>query len=41
MALSEWHARIPDYRIPAHAELWFNGGVLAVGSLPLEWDPPA
>lgn len=38
VALSEWHARIPEYRIPDDANLSFNGGVLAVASLPLVWD---
>jgi cytochrome P450 len=38
VAMAEWHARIPEYRIPASAEVSFNGGVLAVASLPLEWD---
>lgn len=38
VALAEWHARIPDYRIPEDAELTFQGGVLAMGSLPLVWD---
>ena len=37
VALAEWHARIPEYRIPDDADLSFNGGVLAVASLPLEW----
>ena len=38
VALAEWHALIPDYRIPDGADLSFQGGVLAVASLPLEWD---
>jgi cytochrome P450 len=38
VALAEWHARIPDYRIPDDAEIKFQGGVIAMGSLPLVWD---
>jgi cytochrome P450 len=38
VALAEWHERIPDYRIPDGANLSFQGGVLAMASLPLEWD---
>lgn len=38
VALAEWHARIPEYRIPEDVELSFHGGVLAMGSLPLVWD---
>jgi len=38
VALGEWHARIPDYRMMAGAEVTYHGGVLALSSLPLEWD---
>jgi cytochrome P450 len=41
VALTEWHARIPDYRIPNSAKVSFQGGVLAMGTLPLAWDVPA
>jgi cytochrome P450 len=38
-ALEEWHARIPEYRIPEgttfHHEVW---GVTTLASLPLVWD---
>jgi hypothetical protein len=37
-ALNGWHAKIPEYRMPEGATLSFNGGVLAIASLPLEWD---
>jgi cytochrome P450 len=40
VALTEWHARIPHYRIPTGADVTYNGGVLAMGKLPLEWDAP-
>ena len=38
VAMCEWHQRIPDYRIPADGKLTYRGGVLAMDSLPLEWD---
>jgi len=38
VALNGWHAKIPEYRMPKDATLSFNGGVLAIASLPLEWD---
>jgi cytochrome P450 len=38
VALAEWHARIPEYRIADDAEISYNGGVLAMGTLPLVWD---
>jgi cytochrome P450 len=37
--LQEWHAAIPDYRIVDPDAISFTGGaVLAIRSLPLEWD---
>jgi len=38
VAISEWHKMIPDYRIAADATLTYRGGVLAMDTLPLEWD---
>ena len=38
--LQEWLARIPDFRVRADAELVVDTGmVVALHSLPLEWDP--
>ncbi len=37
IALEEWHARIPDYRIAEGADLRERGGQLRLQSLPLEW----
>ena len=39
IALGEWHARIPEYRIRPGAQLVERGGQLALKSLPLEWQP--
>lgn len=39
IALEEWHARIPDYRIRPDAKLVERGGQLALKSLPLVWEP--
>lgn len=41
IAVTEWHKRIPDYQISPSAEITYNGGILAVASLPLEWDVAA
>ncbi|TWG96339.1 cytochrome P450 [Nocardioides sp. J9] len=38
IALEEWHARIPDYRIAPGQELRERGGQLRLQSLVLEWD---
>lgn len=38
IALEEWHAQIPDYRIVPGSELLERGGQLRLDSLPLEWD---
>jgi cytochrome P450 len=38
IAIEEWHARIPEYRIPAGATIReFGGSQLAIADLPLEW----
>jgi cytochrome P450 len=39
IALTEWHRRIPDYRIANPDRIRYQGGILAVSTLPLEWDP--
>ncbi|HWJ10256.1 MAG TPA: cytochrome P450 [Nocardioides sp.] len=38
IALEEWHAAIPEYRIADGAQLRERGGQLKLVSLPLEWD---
>jgi len=39
IALKEWHARIPEYRIPERTEITeFVGSVAGLSALPLEWD---
>ena len=38
IALEEWHASIPDYRLAADAVLRERGGQLRLQDLPLEWD---
>ena len=38
IALTEWHRRIPDYRIADPDKIRYQGGILAVSTLPLEWD---
>ncbi len=39
VALEEWHARIPEYRIAPDAKLVYDGGgVFAIDYLPLEWE---
>ncbi len=39
VALEEWHAVLPDYRIAPDAELVYDGGgVFAIDYLPLQWD---
>jgi cytochrome P450 len=38
VAIEEFHARIPNYRIPAGVELRFSPGIRQADSLPLEWD---
>lgn len=38
IALEEWHAQIPDYRVAEGVELRERGGQLKLMALPLEWD---
>lgn len=38
IALEEWHAQIPDYRVADGVELRERGGQLKLMALPLEWD---
>jgi cytochrome P450 len=38
IAVDEWHARIPDYRLASGPELVERGGQLSLTTLPLEWD---
>lgn len=38
IALEEWHAQIPAYRIADHADLRERGGQLRLLDLPREWD---
>ena len=38
VAVEEWHAAIPDYRIATDEPLLERGGQLALLSLPLAWD---
>jgi hypothetical protein len=38
IAVEEWHARIPNYRLAEGAVLVERGGQLSLKSLPLEWD---
>lgn len=38
IALEEWHALIPSYRLSAGLELRERGGQLRLQNLPLEWD---
>jgi cytochrome P450 len=38
VALEEFHARIPNYRIPPGTELKFSPGIRQAETLPLEWD---
>ncbi|WP_254659290.1 cytochrome P450 [Mycobacterium malmoense] len=40
IAMEEWHRRIPDYVIPAGAELHETGLTIGLEALPLEWEPP-
>ncbi len=38
VALQEWHAQIPDYRVADYDQITYTGGVLAMTYLPLKWD---
>jgi cytochrome P450 len=37
IALRIWHELIPDYRVPVDADFSYQGPVLAMANLPLEW----
>jgi cytochrome P450 len=37
VALEEWHARIPDYRLPEGTVLDYSPGLRQIHHLPLEW----
>ena len=37
VALEEWHARIPDYRLADGAELLYSPNLRQVDDLPLVW----
>jgi cytochrome P450 len=39
VALEEWHARIPDYRLAGDEPLMERGGQLTLLTLPLTWTP--
>jgi len=41
VAVEEWHARIPHYRLAEGAQLIERGGQLTLKSLPLRWDRPS
>lgn len=38
IAISEWHTRIPEYRIAAGTDIGERGGQIALTALPLEWN---
>lgn len=37
--MEEWHARIPDYRLPAGLEVREHGGMFGIDNLTLTWEP--
>jgi cytochrome P450 len=37
VVLEEWHARVPDYRLPEGHELLYTGQLRQVENLVLEW----
>jgi cytochrome P450 len=37
IGLMEWHARIPDYRVPDGAVIGEHGGQIGLNNLPLRW----
>jgi cytochrome P450 len=42
VTIEEWLARIPDFEVPAEAQVRFRGGIVGVvEALPLVWTPPA
>lgn len=40
IALREWHARIPDYRLAPGTQLIERGAQLSLSTLPLQWNVP-
>ncbi len=38
VALEEWHAAIPDYRVAPNEQILYSGGNFTIEYLPLEWD---
>lgn len=38
MALEEWHARIPDYRLTEGVDVVEHGGMYGIDALELTWD---
>jgi cytochrome P450 len=38
IAMEEWHARIPDYRLAPDVQMLESGGQLGLETLPLVWD---
>jgi len=38
VALEEWHAAIPDYRVVPGEQILYSGGNFTIEYLPLEWD---
>jgi cytochrome P450 len=38
IAMEEWHARIPSYRVAPGAEIVEHGGQIGISNLPLVWD---
>ena len=39
IGLTEWHARIPDYRLAEGADIKEHGGQIGLDNLPLVWQP--
>ena len=37
VVLEEWHARIPEYRVPEGVELDYSPGLRQIADLPLVW----
>ena len=40
VAMEEWHARIPDYRLQPGETPRYSAGIRELLYLPLEWDVP-
>ena len=38
IGLTEWHARIPDYRLVDGTRVIEHGGQIGLDNLPLQWD---